>query len=137
MIKAEHILINFLNRILDDRFFADVQITRAFPAAVKPTVLKNAVIAVGIKSIDIDDNSLGSNVKTGTFSVFADIFVPFSEDKTTPEKFVFRICRDTADFNIVSISVSEIKANSTAECYVMRSVFTFNNEISFWSDEDE
>lgn len=137
MVKAEKILTDFIGRILDDRFFADVQITRAFPAAIKPTVLKNAAIAVGIKGIDIDDNSLGGNVKTGTFSVFADIFVPFSDDKTTPERFVFRICRDTADFNIVSIRVSEIKINSTAECYVMRSVFTFNNEISFWGDEDE
>ena len=32
MVKAENILAGFLGRLLDDRFFADVQITRAFRA---------------------------------------------------------------------------------------------------------
>lgn len=136
MMQAEKILAEFLGRILDDRFFASVQITRAFPGAVKPTVLKQPVIAAGIKSIDVDDSSLGSDVKSGTFSVFADIFVPFSNDKTVPEQFVFRICRNTADFNIVSISISEMKADTVSECYIMRAVFKFNNEISFRGDEN-
>ena len=137
MFKAENILAGFLGRLLDYRFFADVQITRAFPRTVKPTVLKNTVIAVGIQEIHIDDASIGGDVKTGFFSVFADIFVPFSDESATPEKFVFRICRDTADFRIVSVRVSEIKTNSTAGCYVMRAVFTFHNEIVFGGNGDE
>ncbi|MDE5670627.1 MAG: hypothetical protein K2I14_04080 [Eubacterium sp.] len=137
MIKAEKILNEFLSRLLDDRFFADIQLTRAYPNAVKPTVLKNTAVAVGIKSIELDDNAVYENVKAGTFSVFADVFLPFESDKTVPEAIVFRICRDVSDFNIVSINISEIKANSLAQCYIMRAVFTFNNELFFGGKEDE
>lgn len=137
MIKAESILNEFLSRILGDRFFADIQITRAYPNAVKPTLLKNTAVAVGIKSIELDENAVHDNVKAGSFSVFADIFLPFDSDKTVPESIVFRICRDVCDFNIVSISISEIKANSVAQCYIMRAVFTFNNELSFGGNDDE
>lgn len=137
MIKAENILNEFLSRILDDRYFADIQITRAYPNSFKPTILKNTAVAVGIKSIELDENSLNESVKAGSFSVFADIFLPFEYDKAVPESIVFRICRDVSDFNIVSISISEIKANSLAQCYVMRAIFTFNNEIEFGGDCNE
>lgn len=137
MIHAESILNEFLSRILDDRFFANIQITRAYPNAVKPTVLKNTAVAVGIKSIELDENAVYEHVKAGTFSVFTDIFLPYESDKTVPESIVFRICRDVADFNIVSIRISEIKADSFAQCYVMRAVFTFNNELFFGGKEDE
>lgn len=137
MIKTENILKSFAEKILSDRFFADIQITHAYPSLIKPTFLKNAVVAYGIKGIELEDHSLGESIKAGTFSIFTDIFVPFSFDRATPEKIVFRICRDTADFNLVSISISEISADSICECYVMKAVFTFNNELSFRGDEDE
>lgn len=137
MIKAEKILNEFLSRLLDDGFFADIQLTRAYPNAVKPTVLKNTVVAVGIRSIELDDNAVHENVKAGTFSVFTDVFLPFESDETVPEAIVFRICRDVSDFNIVSINISEIKANSLAQCYSMRAVFTFNNELFFGGKADE
>ena len=137
MIKAESILSAFLSRMLDDKYFADVQITRAYPNAIKPTILKNTAVAVGIKSIELDENSIRENVKAGTFSIFTDIFIPFDSDKSVPESIVFRICKDVSDFNIVSISISEIKANSLVQCYVMRAVFTFNNELCFGGNEYE
>ena len=137
MIKADCILHDFLSRILDDRFFADIQITRSYPKAVKPTILKNIAVAVGIKSIELDENSINEDVKAGTFSIFTDIFLPFEFDKNVPESIVFRICKDVSDFNIVSINISEIKANSLVGCYVMRAVFTFNNELSFGGNDDE
>ena len=137
MIKADYILHEFLSRILDDRFFSNIQITRAYPKAVKPTVLENVAVAVGIKSIELDENSINENVKAGTFSIFTDIFLPFEFDQTVPESIVFRICKDVSDFNIVSIQISEIKANSLAGCYVMRAVFTFNNQLNFGGNDDE
>lgn len=136
MIKAENILSAFLGKILDDKFFADIQITRAFPGVIKPTLLKNAVIAVGLKSLEADESSLGDNVKTGSFSIFTDIYVPFSDDLTTAEKIIFRICKNTAAFNISAVSISEMSADSLAECYVMRAVFTFNSELDFRGEYD-
>ena len=134
MIKTENILSDFMNKLEADDFFEDVRLTRAYPDVIKPTQLKKAVVAVGIKSIEVDENSVGQNIKSGSYSIFADIFVPYSYDKQGMEQIVFRICRDIAELNMVAIEVSGITVNSTAECFVMKSVFTFNDEICFKED---
>ncbi|MDE6123947.1 MAG: hypothetical protein K2G22_01785 [Eubacterium sp.] len=137
MINAERMMPDFIELITADEYFKDIQVTRAYPGVIKPTLLKNAVVAVGIKEINVEDSSLGENVKTGSISVFANIYVPYSFDKSNFEKIVFRICSNVAEFNIVSVNVSEITANSASECFVMKAVFTFNNELCFRNDEDE
>ena len=137
MIHAGRIVSDFIEKIKADKYFNDIQVTRAYPNAIKPTLLKNAVVAVGIKEINVDENSLGENIKAGTVSLFANIYVPYSFDKGNFEKIVFRICSIASDFNIVSVNISEISTNSVAECFVMKAVFTFNNEICFKDDEDE
>lgn len=131
MIKAENILSDFMDKLEADEFFGNVRLTRAYPNVIKPTLLKKAVVALGIKSINVDENSVGQNIKSGSYSVFADIFVPYSYGKYEMEQIVFRICRNISERNIVAIEISEITANSTAECFVMKSVFTFNDEICF------
>ena len=131
MIKTKNILADFIARLETDEFFKNVRITRAYPDSIKPTQLKKAVIAVGIKNIEVDENSLGQDIKSGSYSIFADIFVPYSYDKQTFERIVFRICADISELNLVAIEISGVTANTTAECYVMKSVFTFNDEISF------
>ncbi|MDE7124220.1 MAG: hypothetical protein K2N83_01855, partial [Eubacterium sp.] len=119
MINAERIMPDFIELITADEYFKDIQVTRAYPGVIKPTLLKNAVVAVGIKEINVEDSSLGENVKTGSISVFANIYVPYSFDKSNFEKIVFRICSNVAEFNIVSVNISEITANSASECFVM------------------
>ena len=131
MIKTKNILADFIARLETDEFFKNVRITRAYPDSIKPTQLKKAIIAVGIKNIEVDENSLGQDIKSGSYSIFADIFVPYSYDKQTFERIVFRICADISELNLVAIEISGVTANTTAECYVMKSVFTFNDEISF------
>lgn len=137
MIYAERIITDFIELITADEYFKDIQIIRAYPGVIKPTLLKNAVVAVGMKEINVEDSSLGENVKTGTISVFANIYVPYSFDKSKFEKIVFRICRNVAEFNIVAVKISEITVNSASECFVMKVVFTFNDELCFRDDEDE
>lgn len=134
MIKTENILSDFIDRLEADEFFENVKITRAYPNEIKPTQLKKAVVAVGIRNIVVDENSIGQDIKTGSYSVFADIFVPYSYDKQTFERIVFRICMDISELNLVAIEISGITANTTAECYMMKSLFTFNNEICFKED---
>lgn len=134
MIRTEHILSDFIGRLTADEYFDDIKITRAYPNEIKPTQLKKAVIAVGLKNIEVEDGSIGQNVKSGSYGVFADIFVPYSHDKQSFEQIVFRICRDIAELNVVAIEVSSVTVNTTAECFVMKSVFTFNDEICFKED---
>ena len=137
MIYAERIMTDFIELITADEYFKDIQILRAYPGGIKSTLLENAVVAVGLKEINVEDSSLGESVKTGTISVFANIYVPYSFDKRNNKKIVFRICRNVAEFNIVSVNISEITANSASECFVMKVVFTFNDELCFRDDEDE
>lgn len=134
MIKTENILSDFIDKLEADEFFENVKVTRAYPNEIKPTQLKKAVVAVGIRNIEVDENSIGQDIKSGSYSVFADIFVPYSYDKQTFERIVFRICMDVSELNLVAIEISGITANTTAECYMMKSLFTFNNEICFKED---
>lgn len=134
MIKTENILSDFIDKLEADEFFENVKITRAYPNEIKPTQLKKAVVAVGIRNIEVDENSIGQDIKSGSYSVFADIFVPYSYDKQTFERIVFRICMDISELNLVAIEISGITANTTAECYMMKCLFTFNNEICFKED---
>ena len=134
MIKTENILSDFIDKLEADDFFENIRITRAYPDEIKPTQLKKAVVAVGIRNIEVDESSIGQDIKSGSYSLFANIFVPYSYDKQTFERIVFRICMDISELNLVAIEVSGVTANTTAECYVMKSVFTFNDEISFRRD---
>ena len=131
MIRTENILSDFMDRLAADEFFENVKITRAYPDVIKPTQLKKAVVAVGIRNIVVDENSIGQDIKSGSYSVFADIFVPYSYDKQRMDQIMFRICRDISQLNVVAIEISGITANTAAECFVMKSVFTFNDEICF------
>ena len=131
MIKTEHILTDFMDILEADEFFKNARITRAYPDTVKPTRLKKATVAVGIKNIEVDESSVGQSVKSGSYSIFADIFVPYTYDKQSFERIVFRICADISELNLVAIEVSGISADPTAECYMMKSVFTFNDELCF------
>ena len=134
MIKAENILSDFIEKLEADEFFEDVRIKRAYPDEIKPTLLKKAVVALGIKSIEVDENSIGQDIKSGSYSVFADIFIPYSFDKQSFERIVFKICADICGLNLVAIEISGITADATAECYTMKTLFTFNGEICFKGD---
>lgn len=131
MIKAANIVSDFISRIKADDYFGDITVTRAFPNVIKPTLLGKAAVAAGIKEINIEETSLGQNVKAGSTSIFADIYVPFSFEKERLEEIAFRICACTADMNIVSIEISEISVNKAAACYTMRVVFTFSGGLEF------
>lgn len=135
MIKAENILPDFIGKLEADDYFKNVKLTRAYPDEIKPTQLKKAVVAVGLKNIDVNENSVGQDIKSGSYSVFADIFVPYSFNKQSFEEIVFRICKDISELNLVAIEISGIKADTTAECYMMKSLFTFNDEICFKGDQ--
>lgn len=134
MIKAENILSDFISRLEADAFFENIRIKRAYPDEIRPTQPKKAVVAVGIKNIEVDETSVGQNIKSGSYSVFADIFVPYSFDKQSFEKIVFRICMDIAELDLTAIEISGITADTAAECYMMKSLFTFNDEICFGGD---
>ncbi len=131
MIKAEEILEEFIGALEADSFFDDIKIIKAYPHSIKPSFPSNAVVAAGIKHIELDDSGVMQSIKTGKYSIFTDIFVPYSLNRQRLEDIVFRISGDVAKFNIISIEITGANADNTAECFVMRAVFTFGGEIGF------
>lgn len=131
MIKADNIIDDFIAKIRANQYFSDKKVVCAYPYSVKPTVLKKVVVAAGIKEIHLSDASVGQNVKAGSYSVFADAFIPFALSDTVPRQIVSEICKSVIKDNIVSVYVSEIKASRTAQCLVLRMDLTFNDELCF------
>lgn len=134
MINARNAVNLFMEKLKTESYFKNKSVIHSFSYNQKPTVMTDTVISVGLKEINIDDNSLGQNVKSGTISIFCDVFMPYARGGAEAERIVCEICKCIKDFNIVSISVSDIFADENTQCLVMKSVFTFNDEITFEGD---
>lgn len=131
MIFIDNFLEEFIKKIKSNSFFDDKKVIRSYPVSVKETLLKQPVIAISFKDIDVDENSVGENVKLGFCSISANIYIPFLCKNITSEKIVSEIAKSVDDFNILSIKVTETLEDSVTECYVTKTVFTFNGEFKF------
>lgn len=137
MLYPDKIADSFIKLVAANDYFDDKRVVKAYPEATKPTLLKHAVIAVGIKEINIDEASVGESVKRGSVSVFANIYIPFCVHDVRCEEVVSQICRAACDWSIISISASEMTADVKTQCRILKTVFTFNGEIFFGGDDDE
>lgn len=136
MIKADKIVEAFISKLKANNYFSDKKIACAYSYSVKPTVLNRVMLAVGLENIELSDASVGQNVKAGSYSIFVDAFIPFEKYDTAGQEIVSEICKSIIDYNIVSISVSETKVSRTAQCLVLRTVLTFNDELCFDTEVD-
>jgi len=137
MINAESFVNEIIGKIRENGFFDDKKVIHAFPDIQKPVILKKAVIAVGLKEISVDDSSIGQASKAGNISVSADVFIPFSLHGCSTEKIVCEICRSVSAYGISAVKISACCADSYSQCFVVKAVFTFNDEIVFGGDTDE
>ena len=131
MIYPNRIIEDFIYKLRENDYFYDKKIVRAYPVEAKETLIKAPIISVGIKEMKFDESSIGDNIKFGNISVGANIYIPFSANDITSEEIVCELCKSVDEFNIVSIKASEIKANTDLNCFIVKTVFTFNDEIQF------
>lgn len=129
MAYLENVVNDFINKIKKNEFFNNKKVIRSYPASHKYTLLKEPVIAVSFKDVDINENAVGENVKSGTYSISANIYIPFLCGNVNAEKIVAEICKSVDDFDILGVKVSKTTSDSVTECYVTQTVFTFNGEI--------
>lgn len=134
MINAEKFTDEIIAEMKENSFFDNKKVIKAFPDIPKPTALNKPVIAVGLKEISVDDHSIGQSVKTGNISISADIFIPYSCGGCSAEAIICEICKSAIGFGISAIRVSECAVDSDAQCFAVKSVFTFNDEIAFGGD---
>lgn len=65
----------------------------------------------------------------GSISVFADIFVPLKTDNGRACDIFSRLCRCFGRYNVISVSAQRITVDMNTASYVMKTAFTFNDEI--------
>ncbi|MCC8016604.1 MAG: hypothetical protein LIO43_04385 [Clostridiales bacterium] len=121
----------FINKIKENDFFADKKVIFAYPNYVKPTILKKAVIAVGIASADMKPVSLGQNYAGGILKIFADIYIPYNGESKTNAEIISKLSETVSDLNAVGICVYNEEVRSSAQCVSQMVLFSFSDEFSY------
>ena len=62
-------------------------------------------------------------------SVFADIFIPLKAENSRASDIFTNLCRCLCVYNILSVSAQRITVDTNSASYVLKTVFTFNDEI--------
>lgn len=134
--RIDDITLTVRKLIRADTFFENISVINAFPNRMKSTRLSRPVIAVGVDTIEMESEQIESSSRSGAVSVFADIFLPTDSDISRLENIFSNLCRCFNRFNILSIRTSRVKFDDYAQAYVMKTVFTFNDEIEFGSGDE-
>lgn len=136
MIYPDKITADFIDMIKANSFFNDINIIGAFPNRVKPTLLSKPVIAVQIKEMVFDEAAVGESVKRGSAGVSADIYIPFLCAEFRADKIVCEICKSVDSLGITAISVAETVSDMKTQCFLIKTVFTFNGEFLFGGGDE-
>lgn len=137
IMKMDDITLNIKKLIKSDAFFENINVISAFPDKMKSTRLKQPVIAIGIDNIEMASDRIDESSRRGDICVFADIFLPTQFDIGMMEKIFSKLCTCFDSFNILSIKTGRSRFDSYAQAYVLDTVFTFNDNIEFGSENDE
>ena len=89
-------------RLKADELFSNINIIKAYPCSIN---------------------------KAGEISVFADIFVPLKTPSERAFEILTAICSCMGDFNVLSVSAQRIAVDRDTASYVLKTVFTFRDEI--------
>ena len=127
--RVENMVDELIYLIKSDDYFSDITVMKAYPCTAAPTRIAKKTVALGLENIDLSSSSVGESNRAGNVSVFADIFVPLkSENSKTCEIFT-RLCRCFYVYPILSISAQRITVDINTSSYVLKTKFTFNDEI--------
>lgn len=131
-------LIDDLKRaIKENRFFEKIDVIYAFPAGIKPTRLKNEMIALGIEKIELSSCEIDSSARSGNISVFADVFIPLKYGGERAGLIFDKLCRCFFEYNVLSITASRLAVDEAAGAYVFKCMFTFKDKVDFGGESDE
>lgn len=122
---------DFISAVKNSSALGDVKFIKVYPTNDKPTILDETVVAVGLDKIELENESIGSNIKHGSISIFADIYVPVNKQSSKLTDILSEICSAVSSLCITGIKAGRIEYDHTARAYVLKSVFTFNDEIEF------
>lgn len=137
MLNIKTLLDDFVSVLRKDEYFKEIKITQAYPFSVKPTALKDSIIAVGCSDISMNNCHIGFRETAGDVGLFADIFVPMKYGSAKVTEIFTRLCLVLKEMNIISIQAQRIYADSETMAYVMKTQLNFRGELELGGDGGE
>lgn len=116
-------------RLKADELFSNINIIKAYPCSAAPSRLSRETLALGLDEIKVTPASVDDINKTGEISVFADIFIPLKTTSSRAFEILTALCSCMDDFNVLSVSAQRIAVDRDTASYVLKTVFTFRDEI--------
>lgn len=137
MLNIKTLLDEFVSNVRGDSSFDDIKIISAYPFTVKPDFLSEKLIAVGFSDISMTNCHIGFRESAGDVKIFADIFVPVNQDSREACKIFSGLCSALKSMNIVAVSAQRICVDEKTASYVMKTEFTFRDEIALGGEGGE
>ncbi len=127
--KIENIIDRLIEVISADDYFSDIKIIKAYPCTIAPSRIATETVALGFDEIRLSSASVDNSNRAGDISVFVDIFIPIKMENSRACDIFSRICRCFYVYNILSVSAQRMAVDINTSAYVLKTVFTFNDEI--------
>ncbi|MDE6155869.1 MAG: hypothetical protein K2F67_05460 [Eubacterium sp.] len=127
--RIENVVDDIIDMIKADAYFSNIRVVKAYPCSTAPTHLANETVAIGIDEISFSSMSVDESSREGNIAVFMDIFVPIKMSSSRASDILSGLCRCFRDLNILSVCADRITVHVDTAAYLLRTVFTFNNEI--------
>lgn len=129
--RLDTLLDELIGIIKGDTYFDNIRVIKAYPSDIKPTRLNCPYIALGLSEIDMNSSSIDSSQRSGTISVFADIYVSGRCDGAIICDVFTRLCEVLSCFNVLSIKAGRTQYDTYTQANVLKGVITFDDEITF------
>lgn len=127
--RIENMIDGLIHLIKQDDYFSDIKVMKAYPCTSAPSRIGCDTVALGIERINLSSVSVDESSRAGDLCVFADIFIPLKTDNSKACDIFIRLCRCFSIYNILSVSAQRIAVDVNTASYVMKTAFTFNDEI--------
>lgn len=127
--RVENIIDELIALIKSDAYFSNIKVIKAYPCTAAPTRITAETVALGLEKINLSSASVDDSNRSGDVSVFADIFIPVKDNNGRASDIFTRLCSCCSVYNILSVSAQRITVDITTAAYVLKTVFTFNDEI--------
>lgn len=132
--RIDKITTELINAVKQNEYFNDINVIAAYPKGKKPTRLERICIAFGISEVNISSAYIDEHERTGTVTVFADIFVPLKYDCGIMPVIFSKMCESLSGFNILSITAGRISTDSDIQAYLLKAAVTVGDIITFGGD---
>ncbi len=135
--KFNGIVNNLISLVKKDKYFKEIEVVEAYPCREVATRLNRCIVVFGIDEVKMESYQVDDNARSGSVSIFADIFVPIRRSSRKAGEIFSKICCCLNIYNVISVSAERITVDKNTQTYVLKSKITFNDEIIFRSEEDE